>query len=259
MTARARGRSVPGCGAQMQVRALGETRPARIHDHEPGALLLRLLDVRDEMDPGNGRVDAPEHDEARVRVVRIRDSGHLAVESGIGRGRRRGADRARQPRRAEPPEEPRIRRALREIAVRAAVGERQDRLPPAAAPNLEELLRNVREGFVPRDGPETSFALRPVSKAGLEQPRLAVHVARELAHLGADVAVGDRIDVRSADRHDPALGDRDVETAGVRTVERAGARDVGLGRPGPGAHPFQSRMRSMVSTAMGWYPGRAFR
>ena len=156
----------PGVGSEMEVRALGEARPAWIHDHEPGALLLRLLDVRDEMDPGNGRIHAPEHDEARVRVVRIRDSGHLAVESGVGRGRRRGADRARQPRRAEPPEEPRVRRALREVAVRAAVGERQDRLPPAAAPDLEELAAKRARGLRPTRRPGN--VLRP--SARLEGP-----------------------------------------------------------------------------------------
>ena len=244
----------PRMRREVEVRPFGEPRTPRIHDDEPGAPLLRLLEIRKKMDPGHGRVHAPEHDQLRLGVIGIRDPGHLPVERGVGRRRRRGADRARQSRGAQAAEESRIGRALREVAVRAAVVEREDRLCPAPALDLEELAGDQREGLVPRGSSEPALALGAVAQARMQEARLAVHVARVLADLRADVRLRHGVEAGAADRDDPAGGDRDVEAAGVRAVERTDARDVALRgrRPRLGAHPLKARMRSIVSTAMGW-------
>ena len=95
------------------------------------AALLRLADVRDEVDAGRRRIDAPEHDQRGLGVVLIGDRRHLAVERHVGRAGRRRAHRARESRRAEPPPQRRVEVVLRQQAVRAAVRVRQDRFAAA--------------------------------------------------------------------------------------------------------------------------------
>ena len=58
-----------GAESQVEVRALRHARPPRVHDHQPRAALLGVLDVRHEVDPGDGRVDPPQHDEVGVGVI----------------------------------------------------------------------------------------------------------------------------------------------------------------------------------------------
>ena len=70
----------------------------------------------------------------RFGIVLVGDRRHLAVERHVGRAGRRGADRARQPRRAEAAPQLRVDVVLREQAVRAAVGVGQDRLGAAPSP-----------------------------------------------------------------------------------------------------------------------------
>ena len=100
-SASATGRSVPGRDGEVQVGLPGQRGRARIDDDQARAGFLRLPDVRHEVDAGGGRVDAPQHDQPRVRVVVVGDARHLAVEPQVGGAGRRRADRARQPRGAE--------------------------------------------------------------------------------------------------------------------------------------------------------------
>ena len=125
MIASATGRSVPGRRREVQVGAARRAACAADRRRRAGRRARRASWTCGRMwMPGRGRVDAPQHDQARVRVVLERDPRHLSVEAGRGAHRRRRADRAREARRAEPREEPRVGRVLREVAVRAAVGER---------------------------------------------------------------------------------------------------------------------------------------
>ena len=95
------GRSVPGLGARCRsaCRASDVARGSMTTSMRAAA--SRFLDERHEVDAGSRRVDAPQHDQPRVEVVLVRDARHLAVERQVGGAGRRGADRSREPRRAE--------------------------------------------------------------------------------------------------------------------------------------------------------------
>src|SRR6185369_2970238 len=68
----------------VEVGPFGQPRASRVDDDEPRAPVLRLEDVRHDVDARDGRVDAPEHDQARMAVVLQGDPRHRAVEAGNG-------------------------------------------------------------------------------------------------------------------------------------------------------------------------------
>ncbi len=208
----------------MEVRLLGEARPPRVDDDEPAARLLRVLDVREQMDAGDRGVDSPENDQTRVPVVGNRDPGHLAVETLRGAPRRRRADRAGEPGGAEAREESGVGRVLREISVRPAVGQRQDRLSRSAARQGRELPRDEVERLVPSCAPEPSLSFAALADSRVEDAPRPVHVLGISPHLRADVPLGDGVDAAAPDRDDAIPFDVDFEAAGVRAVERAGTR-----------------------------------
>ena len=92
----------------VEVGPLSQPRAPRVHDDEPRAPVLRLEDVRHDVDARDGRVDAPEHDQARMPVVLEGDARHGAVKAGDGAPRGRGADRAGQARGPQAREEPEV-------------------------------------------------------------------------------------------------------------------------------------------------------
>ena len=161
-----RRRRCPGATARCRSaeRASGVVRGSMTTSVAPRFCASRT--IRHEVDAGGRRVHAPEHDERRVRVVLVGDRRHLAVERHVRRAGRRRADRAREARRAEAPEQLRVEVVLRQQAVRAAVGERQDRLAArivafaARHPFGDELER-----FVPRHARELAVALAPLADA----------------------------------------------------------------------------------------------
>ena len=159
----------PGCRREVQVGLARERRRARIDDHERRARASApRLQIRHEVDAGRRRVHAPEHDQPCVDVVLVGDAGHLAVERQVGGAGRRGADRAREPRRAEAAKQRRVVGVLREQAVRSAVAERQDRFGAGACRGSSTIRsRDVVERFVPasraRRRPAPS---RPCESAG---------------------------------------------------------------------------------------------
>ena len=124
---------------EVHVRRARERRRARIDDDELRAALLRLAHVRDEMNAGRRRVDAPEHDQRGFGIVLVGDRRHLAVERHVGRAGRRRAHRARQPRRAEAPPQLRVEVVLGQQAVRAAVGVGQNRRAAVRRPSRAEI------------------------------------------------------------------------------------------------------------------------
>ena len=257
---RATGRSVPGWRAMWRSARCASCVRRGSTTIKPGPAPLRLLDEGNGVDAGHRRVHAPHEDEPRVHVVRKRGAGHLAVEAGRRAARRRGADGACQPGGAQPEEQAGVGRVLRDVAVGAAVGEREDALRPPRL-GLPQPLRHERQGLVPAGAPKGTLSLSARPDAGVEQPLRAVEVLRQPAHLGADVAGGQRVRAGAADGHDAPVRHGHVEAAGVGAVQRAGGRRVTL-RPArleaQGA-PSALTMRSTVSTAMGWYPGRALR
>ncbi len=200
-------------GRDVEIGLTRERRRTRIDDDEPGALLLRLPDVRHEVNARGRRVDAPENDEPRFRVILVGDARHLSVHRLCrGPGRRR-AHRAPQTGRAEPPEQNRVQRVLREQAVRAAVGKRQDGFGAPLLSHLVQTADDELEGFFPGHARETGLALRPAAHGGMPQPRLAVHALAEFPDLRANVSARRRVERRAVDADEASLADRDGETA----------------------------------------------
>src|SRR5262249_18713969 len=171
----------------------------------------------------------------------------------------------RQARSAQSVEESGVRVVLREVAVRASVGERQDRLAAVLVARPDERLRHERQGFVPGRLPESRLPLLPLPDPRDADAAVAVDELGEAADLGADVALRDRVDPRPAESLHAAVGDRHVEAAGVRAVEGTDPGNVGAGlrlRP-PNAHaspplPFSpSTPRSCRSCRAGLDDSRA--
>ena len=73
-----------GLDREVHVGAARERRGAGIDDDELGAALLRFAQVRDDVNPRGGRVDAPQDDQPGLRVIPIRDRRHLPVQRHIG-------------------------------------------------------------------------------------------------------------------------------------------------------------------------------
>ncbi len=211
---------------QMKIRLLGDRSGARIEDDEFGAGIAGGLDRRHEMDTRHGGIAAPDHDEPGGGVVVEGDPFHLAVQpQGCAAGGR-GADGARQAGGAEAVEEQGVGRVLREVAVRAAVAEGENGLASEAIAGLDQPLRGEGDRLLPGERFEDPFTLLSDAHHGFEDALLAVELVRELPHLGADVAFGDRIAVAgTVDLRDPPVLNRHFETASVRAVERAGRGD----------------------------------
>src|SRR5262249_59660274 len=119
------------------------------------------------------------------------------------------------------------------------------------------------EGLVPGSAAKLSLSLSAGPDARVQKPRRPVQMLGKAADLRADVALGQRVDPGAADRDDATVRDGDVEAARVRAVEGTRARLVDprrrLSVAVAEAHADHPTMRSTVSTAMGWYPGRARR
>jgi len=111
------------------------------------------------------------------------------------------ADRAIEPRGAEPVKEAAIHGSVAEQTDRAGVGIRQDGLRPILLANEPQPFRYEVEGLVPADALEdVSLAAvwhspfrRPLSAAhGVEQPRGRIDAIQILGDLAAEKAAGDR-------------------------------------------------------------------
>src|SRR5262249_22489493 len=147
----------------------------------------------------------------------------LSVET-VGRGT--GGSRAHcsgQAGRLETREQTRVRRILREISVGPAVAERKDALAFSAIGELFYPARDPLERLVPGDPPETAFPFAARSELRVPDAIGTVDVFREAPDLGANIAVGHRIDVRAPDRNGAAVLDLDLEAARVRTIQGTGA------------------------------------
>ena len=198
---------------------------ARVDHDQLRAALLRLADVRHEVNARRRRVHAPEDDQLRLGVVLIRDRRHLAVERHVGGAGRRRADRAREARRAEAAPQLRVDVVLREQAVRPAVRVGQDRLGAGVAFACSKARGDELDRFVPRHARELAGAFASAADGGVEQAIGSVDALAELPHLRADVAVGDRVLARSVDGDDLAVLHGDGEAARVGAVERTGGFD----------------------------------
>ena len=233
---------------QVQVGLLGERRRPRIDDHERRAALLRLAQVRDDVNPGRRRIDAPQDDEARLGEVLIDHRRHLAVERLVGGPGGRRAHGAREARGAEAPEQRGVARVLRQQPVRPAVRVGQD--------GFAAELRPSRRADARRCGPSASShdtrSNQPLPFGPLRTRRMqhaigAVHALGETADLGADVAACHRIGGRTVYDSDLALLHGHVEAAGVGAVERTDGRDGMLG----GGRSLQSHGSVLLVRATG--------
>jgi len=131
------------------------------------------------------------------------------------------SDGPREARGAEPPPQLRVEVVLRQQAVRAAVRERQDRLPAVLGLGALESFNDEFQRVVPRRALEFAIALSSTANGRVEQAVGSVDALAEFPYLRADVAFGDGISVRSVDRdHFSALhGHR--EAARIGAIERA--------------------------------------
>jgi hypothetical protein len=69
----------------------------------------------------------------------------------------------------------------------------------------------------------------------MEHPVLPVEQLGEAADLGADVPLGQRVDMSAVDLYDLAVLDEHLEAAGVGAIEGAGrGKDLGRGEEGLG-------------------------
>ena len=218
---------------EMDVRRTRERRRSRIDDHELRAALLGLAHVRNQVDAGRRRIDAPEDDQLRFDVILIADRRHLAVERHVCRARRRRAQRAIEPGCADAPPELRVEVVLGQQAVRSAVGIRKDRFRAELLRRLPEPVGDLLERLVPRHPGELAVAFVADALRRIEKPVGAVHALAELPHLRADVALGDGIDGAAVDGEHFSLLHGDVERARVRAVERTSGLDDGRGAPEP--------------------------
>ena len=225
-----RERDVGARTGSMDVRQPGQRRRPRIDDDERGAALLGLAHVGHEVNARGRGIDAPQHDQRRVRIILVGDRRHLAVERQVGGAGRRRADRPRQARRAEPPPQLRVEVVLRQQSVRAAVRIRQNRRAAVLGFGTTEPIDRRARALRPADALERAVAFRSDARSpGYSRIRSApVDALAELADLRADEAAGDRILLRAVDLDDLAAVDGDGERAGIGTIERA----RGLRRPG---------------------------
>ena len=208
-----------GPDGKVQIGQRGQRRAPRVHDDQHGAIPLCFAHEGHEVNAGRGGVGAPNDDQLAVGVVRRCDARHLAVE-GLRRGAgRRRADGPGEPGRAEPAEERRVARILRQQAVGAAVGERQDGLAAPAIANLRQPRCDLIQRFVPIDFFELAATLRSLPDGWTQQTVVAVETPVEPPHLAADVAVGDFLHRRAVDRNDLSLLDGHRQAAGVWAIE----------------------------------------
>ena len=151
--ASATGRSVPGRGGEMEVGLLAPA--ASCADRSRRGCAPRLcasLNVRHEVDAGGRRIRAPDDDQPRVGDSPGRPRPAILPYSAWRRAPVGAAHTVRASREAPSRRNRRgVGRVLREQPVRAAVGERQDRLAAEALARLAQPRRRQRERLVPRD------------------------------------------------------------------------------------------------------------
>ena len=218
-----------GFDRKMDIRCARQRGRARVDDDQLRAALLRFAHVRHEVNARRGRVDAPQDNQLRFRIVLVGHRRHLAVQRHVGRAGRGRADGARQARRAEAAPELRVEVVLREQAVRPAIRVGQDRLGSRAGFRGHEARGDELDRFRPRHALELAGAFASVADGGMEQAVGTVDALAEFPHLRADVAVGDRILARSVDRDDLALLHGDGEAARIGAIKGAGCFDDGRG------------------------------
>src|SRR5438093_54112 len=81
----------------------------------------------------------------------------------------------------------------------------------AAPGDLREPPRDRRDHRVPGDALEVPGPLRTGAAQRVQEAIRPVHAAREVAHLGADEPVGERVDAAAGDRHGAAVLDLHLE------------------------------------------------
>ena len=102
--------------------------------------------------------------------------------------------------------------------------------PPHCVARLAHPLGDQASASSHETRVEAGQPLRSLADRRIEQAIGAVDPLGKAADLGADVAAGDRIDVRAVDGGDAPVLHRDVEAARVGAVERADGGDDVLGR-----------------------------
>ena len=168
-----------------------------VDDDQARAVTLSLAHVRHQMNAGRRGVGAPDDDQPRGREILIRDRCHFPVERHVGDAGGSCADRSRQLRRAEPAEQRRIARVLRQQSVGAAIGVRQDRFTAPLRARIPQPLGDEIQRVVPAGAYECALTLGSRADGGMTQPVGAVDTLAEPAHLGADVPSRDGIAARA--------------------------------------------------------------
>src|SRR5437867_3713625 len=204
---------------EVEVRLLGGRRAIRIDDDDEGAAGTRLLDERHHVDRRVGRVHAPEDDQVRTHHLLRVVAGDGAQGGAPARVRRVDADRAVQAARTERVEEG-VARVVLDLAHRARVRERQDRLGAVGAEDPAPAPRDLIDRLVPGDRLELAPPLRAHAPERGEDAQRRMNALGVLAHLAADHPLREGMVGVARDTRETAILDGDDEAAGGRAVVR---------------------------------------
>ena len=219
---------------EVAVALVGGLGAPRVDRPQLGAGALGLLREGPEVQVGRDRVAAPDDDQPAGGEVL-----HVHAElAAVGQRQRLAAggraDRALQPRRAEPGEEARRHALALHQPHRAGVAVGQDRLRVARR-DRAQLVRDDSQRFVPADRLEAPAAL---GSGAPERRQHAIGVVGPLgvtADLGAQRTLGRRVVGVAGHAHRAPALDAHAPGAGVGAVVRAEALHGGGGSSG-GAH-----------------------
>ena len=168
ITPRARAASVPGRIGIHQSDFAAVGLRVRVDGDDLRAALAGLVLDRPEVDVGDGGVRAPVDDVAAVHR-RLGVDHRPGAERDVAAGRAGGgADGAVEQRRPEPVEEPPVEAGVLQLAHRAGVAVRQDRLRPVGRrrDRLEPRRRSSRTASSQEMRSNLPFALRPTRRSG---------------------------------------------------------------------------------------------
>ena len=205
------------------VGGLRGARPDRIdHDHLR-ATPLRLVHERPEVQVGDDRVRAPEHDVAAVHDVLGIDP--RAGADGRGQARRGdgAADLAMEAAAPHRPEQPLVDRRRLNQPLRARGAVREDRFRSRFSNDRLPARRDVRQRGLPRHALEAPLALRADPLERMQHAIRVIDALQVVIHLGAERAAREGVRGIAGQRHSGAVAHVHGPRAGVGAIVAAGA------------------------------------
>ncbi len=213
-----------GAGADRQppVALLGGLAAEGVDGHDAGAGLAGAMHQRPQVHVRDARVGAPVDDVARMDH-RFGVDVRSRPERDIAAGRpRRGADRPVEQRRPEPLEETPIEALALELAHRAGIAVRQNRLGAVRrVGNGAETAGNQLDRLIPADAAEFAMPLGSAADHRILQPARMVNSFQVARHFLAEESIRERMVRVAAQPGCPPILHRHEHAARVGTVVRA--------------------------------------